>query len=129
MKTTNSNATIPTVFPLGDNGVAVKLYSTETTDSVYWSPRGPGGYGGFNSYVLAEKTRWPTGAPQLRLYGRVVSLYSINGAGEIRWPVDAWQVHSALRAEREGRLLPTHEGFETLLAFRHFNLTVDPQEE
>lgn len=117
-----------TVFKLGDRRVDVKLYSTETTRDVYWSPRGPDGHGGFNSYVLAECVRWPTAQPTLRLGLARVHLYSINGAGEVRWEVEAYRMHRVLKGLEQGRQ-PRGDDEEFYGAFKHFGLTVDVIEE
>lgn len=52
---------------LGGLGVDIKLHDMHTNDQVYWSPR-------CNSYVVVESE------------GKLKVL-SINGIGEIRWPV------------------------------------------
>lgn len=59
----------------------VKLYDTVSSPWVYWSPRKPTG-GGFNSYICLKSDRgdW-------YLNGERVQLLSVNGMGEVRWPV------------------------------------------
>jgi hypothetical protein len=104
---------IPRVFEMGGYGVDVKLTEIRTTVDIFWSTPG------CNSYVLADSP--PRFGPYLRLHGRPVALFSINGIGELRWSVEAWYIHSVMRHDRADD--------EQLQAFNHFGLTVDPQEE
>lgn len=63
--------------------VDVKLYDTRTTKDVFWSDR-------CNSYVLVILQPGVSyGATTFTHpeYGQEVMLMSINGAGEVRWPV------------------------------------------
>jgi len=118
--------TNPKIYQLdGWNRVAVKLYSMTTTTDVYWSPRRyvtetrPDGTtyqeqrGGCNSYVLVYDERGACRAPD----GTRCSLVSVNGGGEVRWVIEAWD----LRAMLDGR--PSSLA-EALGAFQHFRLTL-----
>ena len=67
---------MPEVFEYGGYGVNVKLTEMRTTKDVVWV-RG-------NSFVVVEnKERGPFVLPN----GDRVDLVSVNGIGEVRWPV------------------------------------------
>ena len=97
----------------GNQVVDVKLYHTDTTQDVFWSKMK-------NSYVLVESFDifGNFEAPD----GTGVRLLSVNGAGEVRWPVMVQDIVFALRAEKEGWLDEGSTIDEQLKAFRHFNL-------
>lgn len=91
--------------------VDVLLTSMRTNEDVFWSKRG-------NSYVLVvgpmESLHMPDGTP--------VQLLSVNGIGEVRWPVWLSRIEDALKYEKEGRLDPTWDSAEQLEAARHFGI-------
>lgn len=109
--------------------VDVSLYDMNTKPDIFWSPRKfriengrqePAG--GCNSYVLVEETDPAPGINELLFEGKRVRLYSINGAGEVRWEVFARELRNGMAYEREGKLDPHWDCAEFLLAARHFNL-------
>lgn len=79
------------ILKYGGYGVDVKLRTKcdPGPDTVYWSV-------GSNSYVVVEGlaaipgTVPVTPGPWVTQDGKRVHLASINGIGEIRWEVDAW---------------------------------------
>ena len=100
--------------------VDVELHSMTTTEDVFWSHRS-------NSYVLAE-------APVLERKehveqvlwteeGKAVQLLSVNGIGEVRWPVWPYHLEAGQRAEKAGWIKPDHDIYEYLQAARHFGLS------
>ena len=99
--------------------VIVQLFHTESVPGkVYWSQRG-------NSYVLAEGEP-PCGDEEgygvWRVDGKWARLYSVNGAGEVRWDVRATNIRDAERHEEEGTLKPEWDIAEFLEAARFFRL-------
>jgi len=83
-----------------------------TTEDVFWSVN-------TNSYVLAKPRG---GAETFDLNGEKVLLLSINGAGEVRWPVWPYNLEGALKNEKESWWRETYDGAEQLAAARHFGL-------
>lgn len=115
---------MPTVYRFDKAGrrVDVKLYEVRTTRDVFWSP-------GCNSYILCELPQGHTGRTSFRLPNdQPVKLYSINGAGEVRWEVEPYRMRRAVRDVRQNVELRGDDK-EFYLAFKHFNLTVDQFEE
>lgn len=89
----------------GGRGVDIALHSHTNPgrDTVYWSPRGiHDGRGGFNSFCLVDNPDGPWRAPS----GERVSLYSINGIGEIRWDVTVHGIHYGEGAVEHFGLMP-----------------------
>lgn len=102
----------PEVFEYGNYGVNCKLTSMQTNKDVFWH-RG-------NSFVVVDD-------PQrggFLLGSQRVSLVSINGIGEIRWPVWSREVVQALQYAAEGKLDATWDCAMHLLAAKHFGLAV-----
>ncbi len=97
------------VYKLGGHGVDVKLHSRHDPP-IFWSERS-------NSYVLAADPRG-----DFTVKGKPVSLFSVNGIGEIRWQATRRDVESALNMEREGRLKPDWDVYEYLAAAKHYGL-------
>lgn len=96
----------------GDEGykcVDVLLSSMRSTEDIFWSRRS-------NSYVLVE------GGDFHLTDGRTAQLLSVNGIGEVRWPVWVSQIKQAVEMEAEGKLKPDYDSFEQLEAARHFGL-------
>jgi hypothetical protein len=104
-----SRASSPTVYKLGGHGVDVRLHS-KYDPPIFWSARS-------NSYVVAADPRG-----EYKVKGKPVSLFSINGIGEVRWPVFRQEVEHALKMEREGKLKPDWDAYEYLAAARHYGL-------
>lgn len=96
--------------------VDVYLSNHRTTKDIFWNHR-------FNSYVLVEFKSDAFGArcQPLKLDGKDVCLVAVNGAGEVRWTVEQWQLDSALHNEPEP-WAATGDGAESLEAARHFGL-------
>lgn len=107
----------PEVFEYGGYGVNCKLTEMRTNKDVVWV-RG-------NSFVLVKnEERGPFFAPN----GDRVDLVSINGIGEVRWPVWERDIESAEQYELDGKLDPKWDCAMHLEAYRHFDLepyTVD----
>jgi hypothetical protein len=74
------------IYSHGGHGVDVQLTSKRDPSGVFWSDR-------HNSYVVVHD---PKHGLWISPWGDRVGLYSINGIGEIRWPV--WE---QLRNEEE----------------------------
>ena len=127
--TSKKSSNLPTIFKWTTSKygprVDVKLHDMNTTLGIFWSDSK-------NSYVLVEAT--PEAAIrgmdwlEMFLFRRGTqwfSLASINGAGEVRWTVDANRLASEERYEEqcedEGREMHG-DGVEFLAAARHFNL-------
>lgn len=104
-----ARAASPPVYKLGGHGVDVRLHS-KYDPPIFWSERS-------NSYVVAADPRG-----EYKVKGKPVSLFSINGIGEIRWPVFRQEVEHALRMESEGKLKPDWDAYEYLAAARHYGL-------
>lgn len=111
------------VQKLGGHGVDFKIARHGNIPGVlWWSPawrglNGEGSAGGYNSYVVCEvnPSRDPHSEDRAcwRVDGKWVRLYSINGIGEIRWPVMSYDIEAAERAEEEGSYKAyQHEGYE-----------------
>ena len=69
--------------PLGDNGINHKLHTMRNDPQTFWSATA-------NSFVLVHDSQFTDGrrsAKWLHPFLGRVALYSINGAGEIRWDV------------------------------------------
>jgi hypothetical protein len=91
--------------------IDVKLYDmVSVVGKVYWSPRwgdpnSGRGCGGCNSYVLAEAARPPMeheiDVSCWMIDGKWAKLYSVNGAGEVRWDVSTHQIEEAEKWEEE----------------------------
>lgn len=64
-----------TFSKLGGHGVDIALHNFYSNDTVFWSTKK-------NSFVIVESI---TG--EFNVEGKRCSIYSINGRGEIRWPV------------------------------------------
>ena len=64
----------------------------------------------------------PGNAVKFTSNGEPVDLISINGMGEIRWPVWASHITDALTDEAENKLDPKSDGAMHLAAFRHLQL-------
>jgi hypothetical protein len=102
----------PEVFEYGGYGVNVKLTSMQTSKDVVWV-RG-------NSFVLVDS---PTRGPfTLGVNGQRVALVSINGLGEIRWDVRAYDIVNALQYAAEGKLDASWDCAMHLMAAKHFGL-------
>lgn len=104
----------------GGFGVDYKIQDARNIPGeLWWSPRGPDGYGGFNSYVVVASDHGIFLLPD----GERVDIVSINGLGEVRWPVMAHDLSFALRLESSGEpLKPCTGPFETVEAMRYFGL-------
>lgn len=103
---------MPEVFDYGNYGVNIKLTSMETNKDVVWV-RG-------NSFVLVDDPK----RGDFLLNGQRVALLSINGMGEIRWPVWHRDIIDAMHYLAEGKGANTWDCFMHYEAFRHFGLAI-----
>lgn len=98
------------VFEYGGYGVNCKLTSASPSPDVAWV-RG-------NSFVLVASPKGP-----FLHKGQRVDLVSINGMGEVRWPVWKMHIEQALELNEQETMDPNWDSSMHLSAFRHFGLT------
>lgn len=101
----------PEVFDYGGYGVNCKISRMDTGDKDIAWVRG-------NSFVLVDSPE----RGHFMLGNQRVDLVSINGIGEIRWPVWERDIESALRYEKEGKLDSSWDCAMHLQAFRWLGL-------
>ena len=102
----------PHVYAIVGGRVDVRLESRSTSDDVFWSER-------CNSYVLVAARADDRDA--FKLGNKHVTVTSVNGAGEIRWTVQPYQIEYALADEAKGRKL-VGDVVEQIAAARHFGV-------
>jgi len=102
----------PEVFEYGNYGVNIKLTSMETNKDVIWV-RG-------NSFILVDDPK----RGDFLLGGQRVALLSINGMGEIRWPVWSRDIIDGLKYLVKGDFDPSWDCMMHLKAYQHFGLAV-----
>lgn len=96
-----------------DGRVDVELHDMVSTPDVHWSARS-------NSYVLVSTDRGGFTLAD----GRKAALVSVNGAGEVRWDVQAWSLEHAVKSEGTGDagIWSRSDSCEQLTAARHFGI-------